>query len=362
MVGSNVWFPQLIALITVGLILLSFQLYDFNKTLSIFMVYLSLNYVFVCQLHPRAMLCLLCAFAGCFIAKAMSKQKQTGLFYNIFIFLAIVQFFYVIAQYFGHDPFFSSVYNSNVKEITGVVGSHNQLGIYSSTLSVLLLSVCIYAPLVIIIPIILCKTSTAMIAALVGCLLYMVINKDYLKVIALCVMVLSGMFIWKNFDNNTFDSYKERLGIWKLTLDQAVSGKSILYGKEGFQVVKSNPLVGYGLGSFMVNSPASQDKLLVAVRHRYEHAHNDILEAFYEFGYIGSFLIFCLILGCLRAYLGVINKTKQLNIVFCSLVVFAVCSLGVYVFHAPVSYFMFMIFFGLFHAEVRNASKSVQEA
>ena len=81
------------------------------------------------------------------------------------------------------------------------------------------------------------------------------------------------------------------------------------------------------------------------------------MEAFYEFGYIGLFMLI-LVIGSVGFVFMASNKSVGVVTTFASLVAQSVSSFSVYVFHAPVSLFMFCLTLGLFYAEVANGKKS----
>ena len=105
-------------------------------------------------------------------------------------------------------------------------------------------------------------------------------------------------------------------------------------------------------------SPLTQKDIIVnSGSHRYENAHNDLIQVLFEFGYIGLILMLIIVSSVINTFRLSI-KTPAVIKSFSVLVVIAVCSMGVYVTHAPVSYFMMMLCLGLFYAEVSNANKS----
>ncbi len=90
---------------------------------------------------------------------------------------------------------------------------------------------------------------------------------------------------------------------------------------------------------------------------RYEHAHNDLVEALFEYGYIGFVFVVWLILLIVKSFVLCRIKTKNLIIAFSSLIAQGVCSLGVYVIHAPLSFFMLCLTLGIFYGELKDAHK-----
>lgn len=353
--GTIVWYPQLLAMLIIGFTFLSINIWNFNKAIAIFTLYLLFSYIFVCQTHPRSMLCLICAYAGCYISYFASKIDSTSLPIRAIACMALINFILLLSQFFGFDPFFHPDNKDFGEGMVGFMGSHNQLAIYSAAVAPFLYVIEPFLILFSICGIILSKTSSAFIALAMGLLFYFLINKTYkLLIISSLLLIALGAF-WFNYDR-PLDAFKERFDIWKLSASQVINGQLEIFGTK--QKIKCNPLTGFGLGNFLVLSPNSQMKVLPpSTGHVYEHAHNDLVESFFEFGYIGLGLVLLMIFTVIRDFLKS-YKTNKIIILFTSLVIMFFCSFGVYVAHAPVSYFMFMLILGLFYAEVNHENKS----
>lgn len=357
--GTIVWFPQLICFIALGFILLALNLWSFNKLISILLIYLTYSYIFISNVHPRALLCLICVFIGCYISYFVSRQKNLKIFYNAIALMACLQLIYVIMQSFNIDPFFSSLIGDK-RDLVGVLGSRNQSGIFGAFVAPLLIGFNVICPLIGILIVYFSKTTSAMAAIIVSLLAVLYLNKKYVLFGYLTIFIVIAIGAWNGFDNNVVPSFNERFKIWELTVNQSVSGKAIQNFNDGqSNIIKSNPITGFGIGSFMVISPTTQGDILKNVKHRYENAHNDFIQCLFEFGYIGLILVILILLDILKKLKSLTNVSKGVIITFSSLLAFGISSLGVYVFYAPVSYFMCMLVYGLFNAEVKNASKSV---
>lgn len=366
MTGTVVWYPQLLMLLLIGLSALAFQFWKMNKFISLLLIYEILSYIFVCNQSPRTMLCLICGFAGISIAYIISNLKDTKILYRCIIGIAITQSIYTVLQHFNIDPFFHNP-DSNKADVVGLVGSHNQLGIYYSAVGIILAS---FNPILLtfsLVPIFLAKCNSAIIGLIAGGLVYttFLYGKKWVSIALLAICLLAVP--WIHYAGKSRVEIKERFDIWELTLTQAFSGYAKQVGTKewmpGLQrEYRANPTFGFGLGNFFVISPLSQYDFWFSKTHRYEHAHNDLIEALFELGYIGFILILFCIASVISDFLNAVHAfhpaTKRLIISFSCLVVMAVSSLSVYVAHAPVSYFMFCVILGLFYAEVNNAKQS----
>lgn len=361
--GTIIWYPQLLALMCIGFVCLAMLFWNTNKFISIFLIYTTFSYLFICSQSPRAMLCLITGYAGIMFSYFVS-QSDTSKIYKVLALFAMLNAFLVILQIFKLDPIFSQTSNWVLDRTVGFMGSRNQLGIFHAGSSVLLMSISPWF-LLLSLPILLVKCSSAFAGLIAGIISYLFFTGKRLLATLLILLVLALIPLLLYFKGNLIAELKERVQVWTLTINQTINGKMDLYDSEegsvtlsNHRVVKFNPLFGAGIGNFFVFSPSSQVGFNFSPWHRYEHAHNDFVEGFLEFGYAGLALMLLCISSVISNFLSCINKTKGLIRTFSALVSLAVCSLGVYVFHAPVSFFLFCLTLGLFYRELKNAKQS----
>lgn len=368
--GTIVWYPQLLALQLMGGIFFASQYWKVNKFLALFLGYLVFSYIFITQAAPRTLLCLMIGYAAIAVTLAVSQIKDRKWIYLALVIMSIISIVYSILQAGGHDPVFVPL-SSGETNIVSFMGSSNQLGAYSCASA-------FWMPFLMplsLIPITLSKSNSAILGLAAGASVY--IYTLYGKkafAIMLVSMVILGM-PWFAHNGKTSGAINERIDIWKLSLKQLTEGHSVVnmpmftdhqspyYMPPQARTIKCNPLFGYGLGNFFSISNKTQKECLFNYKHNlplghvYEHAHNDLVEALYEFGYIGFGLVIMIILSIIFCFL---NATKTIGVVltFSSLVAQSVASCGIYIFHAPVSLFMFCLTLGLFFAEVTHAHES----
>lgn len=365
MQGTIVWYPQYIAVLVMGFLFASALIWQKHKALSVLSVYCLLSYLFVCNQHPRAMLCLISAYAGIGLICLLSDMKHLRVIYRCIVAMAIIQFVLVVLQIFNRDPFFHSIVNNNLSATVGFVGSHNQLGSYYAAVAPILAGLCLPLAIISFIAIFFTKCSTAFIAAVVSICAYFIGRKPKLAFFIIPI-VIAIPFLWIKIDDARVP-FAERWEVWKLSAGQLMEGKAKMdMGKGMTHIVTANPLTGFGLGSFIMISPKTQEKILLPfqnqkVGHLYEHAHNDIVEWFFEGGWIGLVILIYILSDILDKFLFS-PKTKMLVVTFCSLLAQGILALGIYVVHAPVSYFMLCLTLGLFYAEARYARQSIQKA
>lgn len=358
--GTVVWFPQLLALQLLGGACFASFFWKLNKFIALFIFYLFFSYVIVSFSGMRTMMCLLIGCTAISITLAASTIKNTKWVYVAMSSMAVFSVIYSVLQSFGLDP----VFIPNEDRYSGIVsfvGSHNQLGLYS-------LSNAFWFPWLMplaIIPIFLAKGNSALIGLVAGAFCYLFFQHGKKYAYGLLVAVLILVVPWWHFCHKSSGELKERINLWKLSIHQIVKGKVQDKISDNEQrTITGIPWVGFGLGSFFNYSPLSQfamwdlrKEYQYKIPHYYEHAHNDLLEALYEFGYVGFSLVLCIIISVVVLFIKSI-KTTGVVITFSSLLAQSVASFSVYVFHAPVSLFMFCLTLGLFYAEVNYAKPS----
>ena len=348
--GTIVWWQQVVALMIVGSCCFAYQFWKLNKFLSLFIFYTALSYIFVTDCSPRSMLCLLIGYLGCAVMLFASQLKNRKPVYTAIIIMAVLDIIYSILQVNGIDPFFQSL-NGSRREIIGFVGSNNQLGVYHATTA-------FFTPILIplsVIPIFLAKQNSSLIGLVAGTLSYFILSYRIKALVVTVVMILCLSIFWGNHCGKSKTEIMERVNLWKLSIEQTISGRSVITSEPMVgRTIVTNPWLGYGIGNFFVFSNKTQGHIVQKDTHVYEHAHNDFVEAFYEFGYIGLFLLLGIVFSIFSIFFHLKNKSRVTIILFSSLIAQAVSSCGVYIFHAPVSLFMVCLILGLFYAECKD--------
>lgn len=358
-----IWYPQLLALMTLGFICFAMFWWEDNKFISLFLIYAIFSYLFVCSQSPRAMLCLVTGYSGMVFSHFVS-ESNTSKIYKALLIISAINTLFLLLQVLKLDPIFTPTTGFLIDRFVGLMGSRNQLGIFHAGISTLLIGMSPWCALFSI-PLIIIKCSSTIFGFIAGTSVYLFIKGKKLIAFLLVSLFVLLIPVLINSKKELPNELKERTSLWTLTINQIISGKVIEDDKVNtisplHREVTANSLFGFGIGNFFVISPMSQGILWPKGTHqaRYEHAHNDLVEAIFEFGYIGFILILLCISKVISDFMTCANKTNGVIISFCSLICLSVCSLGVYVFHAPVSLFLFCLILGLFYAEVKNAKQS----
>lgn len=322
-----------------------------NKSLAVLSLYCSVSYLFVANQHPRSFFCLILAYVGISIICILSRAKDTYPFMLGFIALALAQFILITLQIFNLDPFFHKVDNYNQSVVVGVVGSANQMAYFYALVAPYLGVFAIISAIAIFYS----KCSTAAVAFLIGMFIYNYIYYKSRAVILTVIVLIFCMAMWNRFDT-PMGSFKERIIVWKLSIEQLVRGEAkqqLSEDRHNIRIIKGNLFLGYGIGKFAIVSPNSQSERLGHRQHIYEHAHNDYIEYVYDFGLVGCLIIFFVIKSFFEKLIK-IQWNRYNTKILISMVIQLICMIGVYSIHAPSSYLMFCITVGLLYAEANN--------
>lgn len=365
--GTIVWYPQLLALQFIGCICLASRFWSLNKSLAVFLAYLAFSYIYVTSANPRTLLCLMIGYAAITVTLVVSTIKDLKWIYRALIVMSLLDIGFVILQACGIDPIFIPIIPGK-HDIVGFMGSHNQMGISAACNA-------FWSPYLIplaLVPIFLVKCNSALIGLIVGTIVYIgyTLGKKY--VLSALVLIALLAVPWWHYCHKSHQELGERVNLWKLSIDQIISGKIESCDLTGHRTnYHTNPFFGFGLGNFFTLSPLSQYKMYGfedtqtyvsgnpqgKILHFYEHAHNDLIEAIFEFGYIGFIILLLMIDSVITLFIKA-PKTHGVILTFAALIAQSVASFSVYVFHAPVSLFMICLTLGLFYAEVNHAKTS----
>lgn len=363
--GTILWYPQYLAFLLLGFWALSAYLWSFNPWLALLSGYSAFSYIFITHQHPRSLLCLISAYLGSYFIYFVSLAKNRKIIFQVLFWFGLFHFLLVLIQKCNLDPLFckSGTIDS---DIVGFTGSHNQLAAHFAALAPFFLyesPLCLPLSLL---PIAWAHCSSAMIGCAAGCFSYFVWMGKIRTLLIPILLVLAAVWLWPKFDPISRGVWGERGLLWYMTGRQALSGRAIIAKVEGpakfeFQEIQANRWLGFGLGSFFLISPNSQFDLIPRGNgHRYEHAHNDLIETLFDLGIIGFILTIGFCINLVASFVRCVPKSRELLIIFSSIMAQAIASLGIYMVHAPLSFFMGCLTTGLFYQELRYAQQSTR--
>lgn len=369
---ADFWFVQYLALISFFVIMAGLVVWETSSALGL-LVFLSLfSFIIVANQSPRALMCLFQITSGCLIIHLLSfMNKQQRMFHvKSILGFAFLQGLFLIVQLFHKDPFFKSLEDFTKSVPVGWMGSFNQIGLFSAVTAPFSFIFCPGILIVNLLGLICSKTTTCWISFAVIAAFFFRRIKTRLKVLLLLLSLVGAIFFYMHVERITFRAFRERFVIVKHSINDVIDGKIWMEMKDENikKLVTCNPLFGYGLGNFMVISPRTQSDYLGADMinrdgtigkkgHRYAHAHNDPVEFFYEFGYLGlAWMIYAgnEVIGRFRRA----RKTKILMASSLALLAQFICSLGIFTVHTALGGFFLILFLGLFYGEVRDGTQA----
>jgi hypothetical protein len=369
-IGPDVWYSQVIWLLGVLCVGIALELWKFNKYLSIFNIVLIYSTLVTANQGLRSIFYLFItsiAFLASYKISLFNKKQREYLIYAILAVFCL-QALWVILQKFNLDPIFSYIDNPALDNTVGFSGSRNQIGLFFAITSPLVIAL---APILLpftIIGLWFSATTSAFVAFIVAGFVYTSFYLKHLRIGFVLMTILATIIFFLKYENFSIESYKERFGLIKHSVNEIMTGKALmkqdmteLDGKKitKFTEITTNFMQGYGLGNFIRVSPYTQWKFMDIYKeggnpqHRYEHMHNDYFEIFYETGLAGFvsmlFLLWNFFLEFIKS-----NKTKLMIISFCCILAQMVSALGIYTVYTAVSGVLFIVLYGIFKGEERD--------
>ena len=367
-VGVELWYIQFLALFSIGCLGISIYLWDKNKLLSLFTGYCLFNGIVVARQHPKTIIVLIMIYFGCLaveVISSFSKSQKKKILWCI-VGLAFIQGVFIVIQFFGLDPFFIATKEERFFRTVGFSGSRNQIGLFFAIVSPLVLAQAPILLSLIIFGIFCSATNSAWIGLIFGCLTLAFFKYGQFCKVFILLGICTVLFFY-SFEDVSRGAYKERLELYKHTISLVEGEYAVMkIKKKNVTAIKEltcNKWFGFGLATFSRIAPYTQDKFVRKDRdhlqsHVYTHAHNDLLEVWFELGRIGFLLALALIFKLVWDFIKA-RKTTLLVISFSCLVAQIVASQGIFTVHTAISGMLLIIFYGIFVGEIR-LQKGVQ--
>lgn len=363
-IGTDVWYPQFVITVFFVFSALAYQISKMSKAIALFFFYCVISTVFIDRLYPTALIEMV-QMGGCLLIatsiSSLSEQQRKKVWYAI-VAVLVLQSTLGILQMIGIDPFFRMKADYHLVDVCGFSGGRNQYGLSLASTAMAAIALCPYIIPFVLIAMFGSKTLTTLIAFIVACLFF--ISKRTSKIKALMIMPVALVLIpvFLHFAPKTSNKLYERVAIWNLTINQVNAGKITIPVNENIKkVVTGNVLTGYGMSSFFKLSPSTQGNVInKAYDYRYEHAHNDYVETYFDLGLIGIAFLVWIFAEIIFMFHVKRNRTKLLIASASALIVYAVSAMSIYTVHTAVSGFYLAVFVGLFYgalkdSEVKNA-------
>ncbi len=359
--GTDVWYSQFIAVMMFGFLMVAIEISQMSIAIAVLFVYMLISMVFVDHQDNMAMICLVQTGMCLFIAKVIScleTSRRRNIWFVIGGLLAF-QCVWGALQHFNLDPIFRYAYDTKVCDTVGFSGSHNQYGLFLAAAAPVAFMFPLSLPLVFA-SLVLAKTFSAVLGFLAATAFFYApyCNKILMFFIGIALIVAFFFLAHKDL----YGKFHERFGLWKLSTRQVLQGKAVMQlNKSTQRIVTCNPILGFGFQRFFNISPSTQASIIMPNReHRYEHAHNDYVELFFDLGFVGALMLFGIFLEIGHAYIFA-EKTLWLRLATASLIAYAVCALSIYAVHTAYNAMFLCVFLGLFYGEVLDGKKRRQQ-
>lgn len=349
--GTDVWWSQFVAIMGIGFICVAIHVARMSFAISLFFIYLVFSTIFIAKMDIMSILCLMQTGLCLLMAKYISTLDKCNrnIIIKALVGLLFFQVFWGAVQALNLDPIFKLSTNAKLSDTVGFNGSHNQYGLFLAALSPFAFNNIVLIALVFA-AIVMSKTYSAYIAMAAAFIFYHRADK---KVVALglvatiCLSFVFLFFVHKGLN----EKFKERFDLWKLSISQVWQEKAVMkISPTVNKIITCNRWFGYGFGKFFQISPYTQEKVIQnnsKGQHRYEHAHNDYVELFFDCGIVG---IFFFILVLLELFLKFSRSSGcHVNMLGSCLVAYAVCALSIYTVHTAFNGFLFCILIGLLY-------------
>lgn len=321
------------------------------------------NAIVVAKGNPKTIITLVIVYFMCLGVEVISKfdRKQRNILLWCVVGLTVLQGILIVVQFFDLDPFFKALSTERFYRTVGLSGSRNQVGLFFSVVSPVILSISPILFPIVIFGLFCSSTVSAWGGMVAGCLVYSYYRSKQVFKITLLLLICTVLF-FMFFEQTSLTAYKERFNLYKHTIQSVEGGYVVLKKKHNdvtmVKEITCNKWFGYGLSSFSTISPYTQHVFLNkkgvhAEQHVYSHAHNDLLEIFFELGRIGFGLVLLLILKTVWDFLKA-RKTKILIISFSCLVAQIVSAQGIFTVHTAVGGMFLVLFYGIFCSEIRR--------
>lgn len=353
----GIWHIQYLGFLLVIFLMISFQLYNFNKWLVLFLLTCTFSTFFISKMNARSVVLLIQLYLGAVVAYYVSLSNQkTRKYINICVFaLILLQILWISLQAWNKDPIFSSTANRKLDDMVGFSASANFLGTFFALTMPVSLSFNPLYGILNLIGLFISKSSFAFISGIVSGLVYLYYkNKKLFKIILLIILIIGGLF-FGIFDKVRMTDLQTRFAVWQYALSSVKRGIVPIEQLNQTRMISCNPIFGYGFGNFLAIFPfiAHQDRFNYA-NEKFTHAHNDYVENFiFELGYIGIIVLLLMIINFILNFIKS-KKDNELILYFSVMTAYLLNASGNFLSHNPVAGAFLIIYYGLYEGKRRE--------
>jgi O-antigen ligase len=240
--------------------------------------------------------------------------------------------------------------------MVGFNGAKDQIGaFFAITLPIVIRYIPILIPLSLL-AIFASHSSFALVAAIVSGLIYLFYTKRlYFNVVLASIIIVSAVF-FTSVDKLNSKDFKQRFDVWKYSIKSTIQGKIGISDGTNNITIKTNPIYGYGLGNFLrvfPYIPTPKGTCFNVVNEKFTHAHNDYVEAFFEFGWVGFVLMTVFAFAFVFSFVTS-SKSNDIVLYFFCLMAYFLNASGNFLSHLGVSGLFLIILYGMYRGALND--------
>ena len=349
-IGTPVWSGQYLILCLFLYIWLALYLWEFNKFLTILILVCIFSVFFRTQCTVKSISMLNQIVFLSFLSHHVSKMKNYKWLIGMIAGIVLMQFMWIVLQYFNIDPMFKPIDGSRDK-LVAFMGSPDQMGAFFAITLPLMCYINPVLGLVSLIGIIISKSSFAIMAGVLAGSMYFLKTGIYKLKLWVIIGVISSIIIFFGFvEKITGADFQMRFSVWKHAVQSVTTGKiSVVINERPLQAI-TNPVFGYGMGNFpklFPHVPQSYvENKFNYMDEKFTHAHNDYVETFFELGYLGLMSLLLLLGGWICDFFK--KNSKEAIMCGCCVSSYLLCATGNFVSQIAVLGFLLSLFYGMF--------------
>ena len=357
----EVWYTQNLALLFLFFVAIILVIWDFNKSLAVFIGLCLFSTCFITQWSARAVMLLLHLSLAALTSYGISRidvRKYKFILKGVLI-LVVIQTIFLLLQSWNIDPIFKSLIRQGMKETVAFSGSKGQMGTFFALTAPVLAYFHPALLIITLIGIVFSKSSFAFMATFVSILTYFFFtNKKLFVRLFLAILIIATVFFNK-IDRLTNADFGMRFDVWKHAVKSIVTGQITLQNQDRQIIIKTNPIWGYGFGNFLRLFPYVPEGKFNFSNEKFTHAHNDYIETFvFELGYSGIIALLFLFRSFIWDFIKT-EKSKELMLYFCCIVAYLLNAMGNFLSHIAVSGILLTIFYGMYKGTRRELNGKV---
>jgi len=371
--GTDVWYCHYVALFAMMVAGISAWLWRSNKAISSLIILSLLSFVFVTRFNSRSFLCLTQIILACISVYGISlfNAKQRNKIKWAIIFLVFIQAIWVILQYLNLDPIFSKIcqgdgsrfVNNSVDDPVGFSGSANTIGIFFAITMPFVLARFPYLLPFSLFGLYCSKTSFAVLASFAGTVI--LYSRKNVNKLILLILLLTGIgygYLVNVEKTPTISAITEylrgRTDPAKDVIRILNTGNITIQRDNVSKIISCNPILGFGVGTFPQIFPwyVPESRFYNQRMDKYAHLHNDFIEFYFEFGWLGGFWLLFLLVKIAKDFWSM-RKNKEALVYISSITAYIVCALGTFPTHTAVAGMLLIVIYGMFEGVRRENGK-----